>query len=174
MRRTLVDQLLNQGVVAGRTDDATQPQARGHHHGHRHPHATALGLRLDFICLHLLQIKLALFNHVFMYHATMLTRPPPPLLDRPLVKAKRFDDGLQRTTVGQQGNHQHDCFGIATQPVEQCALRVAERSLTFMADVPAVSLTVYADVAFALLPSCRTVDIGTEYLLWVHGCASLA
>ncbi len=42
------------------------------------------------------------------------------------------------------------------------------------ADVPIPFRTMDADVAFALLSSCRTVDIRTKYLLWVHGSISLA
>jgi len=44
--------------------------------------------------------------------------------------------------------------------------------LAHIAEIPLIFLAMYADISFANLPSCRTIDIGAKYVVGVHGLLS--
>jgi hypothetical protein len=69
--------------------------------------------------------------------------------------------------------HQQDGLCIRVQPIEDAAFSRSEALATFVTDVPLVLLALYANVAFAFLPSCVTRQIRAKYLLWVHSASSL-
>jgi hypothetical protein len=122
----------------------------------------------DFIRLHLLQIKLALTHDVLMHGRTLAACPLPPTPNRPLIQPKGFDNGGQWAPVRQQADHQQDDLRIAAQAIKQTALRHAKRPVAYATHIPLVLLAMYPNVASPALASCRTVNIGAKYSLWVH------
>jgi hypothetical protein len=164
----LSGQPVNQVLISLRANFPTQPQAGGDHHCQGHPDTPSLCFDLDFIRLHLLQIKPALTHQMLMHHRTLVARPLPPTPNRPLVQPKGFDNGGQRAPVRQQANHQQDNLRIAAQAIKQTALRHAKRPVAYAAHIPLVLLAMYPNVASPALASCRTVNIGAKYSLWVH------
>jgi hypothetical protein len=103
----------------------------------------------------------------------MLAGTPPPFLDGFFVKPKSLYDRFQRTTPGQQRDHQHHRLGIGPQAIEDRALRIRKRFLALVADVALFNLTMDTDIAFSYLAPCVTVDVGAKYLLWVHWLLSV-
>jgi hypothetical protein len=164
----LVRQTLDQAVVALAADNPTQPQPGRNHHRHRHPDNPALRFDFDFIGLHLLQVLLALSNHMLMHPLTMLPRPLPPRLDRSLIKPKSHHNRLDRATIGQQGDDQHNGLGISFQSVKNATLRHTKGLITDIAVTTFFSVAVEADIATITLASCRTINIRAKYLLEVH------
>jgi hypothetical protein len=84
------------------------------------------------------------------------------------MKSEGCHDRFQRTSVGQQADHQHHRLRIRPQPIEDRALPIRKRFLTLMTDVPLFYSTMHTDITFSKLSSCVTVNIGANYLLWVH------
>ena len=123
------------------------------------------GFPFDLIGLHLLQIQLAVADDMLMHHPTVLPGTPPPVLDRLLMKSEGCHDRFQRTTVGQQRDHQHHRLCIRPQSIENRALPIRKRFLTLMTHVPLFNLTMDTDMASSNLSSCPTVNIGAKYLL---------
>ena len=81
--------------------------------------------------------------------------------------------GLGGASVGQQRQHQHDRDAISLQSVEQRPLGYTKGRIAFRTGITLLYLAVDRDIAFGLLPSCRTLDIRAEYCLRIHGLISL-
>jgi hypothetical protein len=169
----LIGNRLDQLHIPPGANRPTQPQTGRNHHRHRDPNTPLLRFRLDFIGLHLPQIQWVAGHLGLMHPFAMLPRALPPIAHRPFVQSKGFYDGLQGTTIHQQGNHQQHRFRVAMQPVEDAALARHKRLAAFMTDVTLFLLALDTDVAFAFLPSCVTRQIRAKYFLWVHLASSL-
>src|SRR5437879_351485 len=91
-----------------------------------------------------------------------------PTRHRPLVEAKRRDDGLGRTAVGEQRHHEGDGLGRGAQAVQRGAFRSAERLVARGTQEPLVLARVDADVALAGLASGRACQPGAECCGGVH------
>ena len=81
------------------------------------------------------------------------SRHPTP--HRPLVEAKRRDDGVGRTAVGEQRHHEGDGLGGGAQAIERGAFRGAERLVALRAQEPLILARMDADVTLAGLASGR-------------------
>ncbi len=159
---------LNQGFVSPSANLAPQPQPGRNHHRHSHPDDPALELGFDFIRLHLAQVQLALTDDPFVNFLTMRAGFLPPILHRPLVKAKGRHHRLYRTAIGQQGQDQHHRRRLCFQPIEQAPFRRRKGLVAHFAAIPLLFLAMDPDIPFSNLSSCRTVKIGAKYGLWVH------
>src|SRR6266705_3289953 len=93
-----------------------------------------------------------------------------PTRHRPLVEAKRHDDGLRRTAVREQRHHEGDGLGRSAQAVKRGAFRGAERLVARGTQEPLVLARVDADVALAGLASGRACQTGAECGRGVHAC----
>jgi hypothetical protein len=164
----LSGQGLDQAFIPMRTYDPTQPQPGRDHHRHRHPDDTPLYFHFDFICLDLTQIKLTAGHQMFMHLLAMFACSAPPILDRPLIKAKGGYNGLNGAAIGQQSDDQHYLHRVCFQPVEDRAFFDAEGLMTDITIAPLFDFTVDTDVAPPTLSSCRTVNIRAKYLGEVH------
>ncbi len=98
----------------------------------------------------------------------MFTGALPPLLDRPLIKAKGDHYRLKGAAIGQQRDHQHHLRRLCFQPVEDRSFFDAEALFTNITIATLFHFTVDPDVAAPTLSSCRTVDCGAKYLGEVH------
>ena len=105
---------------------------------------------------------------VLVHAFAVLSGSSLPVLDRALVQAKGYDDGLHRAAVSQQGDHQGHRLGRGPQSVEHRACADGKGLLADMADVALFFPTAYPDVALPNLPSCGTGWVRAEYLLWLH------
>src|SRR5215211_6191399 len=91
----------------------------------------------------------------------------PLLYGSPLETEGGFDS-RDRTAVCHQCQHQDDGRLGSASPIQRGAFAGTE---SLLADVAAVSLgraRVDLDVALSALCGCRTVGIGTEYIVRVH------
>jgi len=164
----LPSQRPDQAFIPMRADYPTQPQPGRDHHRHRHPDDTSLHLHFDFIRLHLTQIKLTAGHQMLMHLLTMFACSTPPVLDRPLIKAKGGYNRLNRAAIGQQSDDQHHLHRVCFQPVEERAFFDAEGLMADITIAPLFDFTVDTDVAPPTLSSCRTVNSGAKYLGEVH------
>ena len=109
------------------------------------------------------------YVHQMLLHGLALSTPSRhPTPHRPLVEAKRRDDGLGRTAMGEQRHHEGDSLGRSAQAVKRGAFRGAERLVALGTQEPLVLARVDADVALAGLASGRTRQIGAAYRCGVH------
>ena len=113
-----------------------------------------------------------LFQQMLVYPFALLPSSPLPTEDRALVQLEGRDDGLDRTAMSQQRDHDDNDLLGRTQAVEGRAFAGRKGPVAHMADVTAFLLTMHADIALTNLSSCRTVRIGAEYRLRVHELAS--
>lgn len=164
----LVSHRLDQALISVGTDRSTQPQPGRDHHRHRQPHRPALSFHFDLVGLNLLQVKLALAHRMLMHPLAMFSGSLPSTFDRPLVKAIGCHNRLQRTAMGQQGQHDHHQLGVGFEPVKDRAFTGRKSGLADLTPIPLFLLTMDADVTSADLSSCRTVKIRAKYLLWVY------
>jgi hypothetical protein len=164
----LIDQRLDQSLITPRTNHSPQPQSARNHHRHRYPDGPSLYLCFDFIRLNLLQVKLTVFHQMLVNLLTMLPCSFPPFVHRSFIKAKGGHNRLHRTTVGQQGDHQHYSHRVCFQPVEDRSLLNTEARFTLFTVTPLLGLTMDPNVPLISLSSCRTAYIGAKYLLEVH------
>jgi hypothetical protein len=105
---------------------------------------------------------------------TMLPGPPPPLFDRPFIEAKGHHNGLHRTAIGQQHQHQYHCLRFCFQPVENSALAHTEGFIADITMTPFFFEAMDADIATSTLSSCLTLKIRAKYLFEVHWALLLA
>ncbi len=176
-RTDLLGQRANELFVTFGTDDATQPQPRRDHHGHGHPERAALRLDFDLIRLYLLQVQLTFPDHMRMDGMAPFSRTTPPSLHCTLVQSESRHDRLARATittlsgatrVGQQGDYQHHDLRVSAQAIEKRAFGRREGRVAHLALVAFFLLTMDADIPFASLTSCRTIDIRAECFRRVH------
>jgi hypothetical protein len=164
----LVGQALDQGAIPLLADDPTQPQPSWDHHRHRHPDYATHYFDFDFIRLHLKQIELAMADDMLVHRLTMLSSPPPPLLDRPLVKPKSHHNGLDRTTISQQGQHQDHRLRRCFQTVEDTAFAHTKGLGTHRTHTSLFFETMDTNIATPTLSFCRTLKVRAKYLFEVH------
>src|SRR5262245_42634336 len=62
-----------------------------------------------------------------LHRPSLDANAPPPMRYRPLVKAERDDDGMQRSAMGQQRDGEAHCVCSDSQAVKGRALRGPER-----------------------------------------------
>jgi hypothetical protein len=160
-------QRAHQVLVTVLADLSTQPQAGLNLDRHRHPDDEALHFHPDLIGLYLPQVARPL-HQVLVYLLAVLARPALPTQHCALIQGKRYDDGLDWTTMGQQcHDNDHDVLG-RSQSVEGRPFGFSKRLAAYVALVAPLFETMYADVALADLSTCGTSLIGAEYSLWVH------
>src|SRR3970040_1069021 len=102
---------------------------------------------------------LATFYQMFMNLLTMLACTFLPIANRALVQIERFDDGLNWTSVRQQGDHLHHHLRRMSQTIEDRAPADRKRLSTHFAYTPFVLLTMNLDVVFSFLSSCGTIQV---------------
>ena len=129
---------------------------------------------LDLIGLHLPQIKLAGADELLMHQLAVVTRPQTPTAHGPLVQTKSGNDGLNGTTVGQQGDHQHNHLTTGLDAIQQRAPCGTEGLATACASVPLFLLAVDHDIACTRFAPRRAVLVWAELLSGVHLASHLA
>ena len=78
----------------------------GHRQGHRHPDPAAHQLHPQLVRLDVLQVHPPLLDQVLMHPLAVLARAGQPGGHGALIDPEGRDDGLGRTAVAQQGQHQ--------------------------------------------------------------------
>src|SRR5712691_3437968 len=164
-----LDQSSDQRHVPLLADFAAQPQAGTDHHRQGHPDHTALFFDPDLIGLHLPQVT-RLLDPMLLHRLALVAGTCHPPRHRPLVRAKRHDDRLAWTPVGQQRHHQAHCLRRGPQAIEGRALRGAERLVALRAEKALVLARVDAKVALAGLSSGGARHIGAACRCGVHAC----
>jgi hypothetical protein len=158
------DQPPDQGAVTMRTDRAPEPQPRADHHRHRHPQHASLGLDMHLIGLHLLQIA-RLHDHTVMDCFGMCSSGIDPL---PHGLGLQCEGGFNRgngTAMADQGHNLRDHLLIRPPAKEDRAASGTEGLLADRTAIAVPLVTMDADIAFAKLSSCRTVDIRAKCAL---------
>jgi hypothetical protein len=115
----------------------------------------------QFVGLHLSEV-VGLFDQMLLYRLALHAASRHPTCYRALVEAKRRDDGLRRTAVGEERQHARDRVSWGPQAVKRRAFGVCEGSMTLCTDKALVLARVDADIALANLASGRTRQIGAE------------
>jgi hypothetical protein len=167
-RSNFIGQSLDQLLISPGADHPTQPQPARDHDRHCQPKGTRLGFDLDFIRLHLAQIKLALTHHLLVDFLTMDPCSSPPTFDRPFVKSIGRHYRLDRTPVHQQSDHDHHHLGIRFQSIKDRPFRHRKGLLTNLTAISFLFQTMALYISSIDLASCRTLNIRAKYCLWVH------
>src|SRR5438046_7149819 len=164
-----LEQSSDQRHVTLLADFAAQPQAGTDHHRQGHPDHPALFFDPDLIGLHLPQVA-RLLDEMLLHRLSLgaATCHPPP--DRPPVRAKRDDDRLEWTPVGQERHHKAHRLRRGPQAIEGRAFRGAARLVALRAEKALVLARVDANVALAGLSSGGACQIGAECRCGVHAC----
>jgi hypothetical protein len=85
-----------------------------------------------------------------------------------LIETKRRYDGLERTSVAQQGQYQSYHVGYRPQPIERRPRR-GRKGLPTAATAIALFLPAMdVDIIQPMLSSVGTVWVVTELIMWVH------
>ena len=163
------DQSADQRHITLLTDFAAQPQAGTDHHRQGHPDNTALFFDPDLIGLHLPQVA-RLLDEMLLHRLSLDAATCHLPRYRPLVIAKRDDDRLEWTPVGQQCHHEAHRLRRGPQAIEGRAFRGAERLVALRADKTLVLARVDANVALASLSSGGARHIGAECRCGVDAC----
>src|SRR2546425_3684342 len=159
----------DQWHVPLRTDFAAQPQAGTDHHGKGHPDNTTLLFDPDLIGLHLSQVT-RLFDQMLLHRLSLGAGACRPPCYRPLIIAKRDDNRLEGTSVGQQRHRQAHCLRRGAQAIECRAFRGTERLVALCTEEALVLARVDTNVAPASLSSGGARQIGAECRGGVHAC----
>lgn len=159
------DQLLNKFAVSRSADFSAQPQAVLDHDRHAHPDDCALEFDPKLIALDLANWP-RLLDQMLMHELRVPAAFLKPVPDRPLIQAEGEDNGLDGAAVREQFDHQRDQVSALPQAVEDRPSSGAETLVALVANVAAVFLRMYADVAFSDLSSGRTVEVGTKCGFW--------
>jgi hypothetical protein len=162
-----LDEAMNQGEVAVCAHLARQPQTGADPHRQGHPHDTPLGLDADLVALHLPQVT-GVLDQMLLHGLAVDASACPPTRHRPLVEAERDNDGLQRTAMCQQRDHQAHRLGRGPQALQRRAFCSRERLMARRAEEPLVLARVEAHIALAGLASGGALQIGAEYDGGVH------
>src|SRR5215475_4197801 len=93
-----------------------------------------------------------------------------PTRHGPLVEAKRHDDGLRRTAMGEQGPHEGNGLSRSAQAVKCAALGGTERLAACGAKEALVLTRVDATIALADLASGGTRQVRAACCGGVHDC----
>jgi hypothetical protein len=157
----------DQRPITLRTDCAAQPQAGTDHPRQGHPDHTALFFDPALIGLPLPQVA-RLLDEMLLHRLSLGAATCRPPRYRPLVRAKRDDERLEWTPVGQQRHHQAHRLRRGPQAREGRALRGAARLVALCADKALVLARVEANVALAGLSSGGARPIGAECRCGVH------
>ena len=119
MRRTAADPRAeppHQRHVAVCADLAGPPQPGLDHQRQRHPDEAPVFLDADRLGLHLAQGS-RLLHHLCLHGLSLAACPRPPCRHRPLVEAEDLDEGVSRTAMGQQRDHEAHRLGSGSQAV---------------------------------------------------------
>src|SRR6266446_1435344 len=146
-----------------------EPQAGTDHHRQGHPDNVALFFDPDLISFHLPQVA-RLLDQMLLHRLSLVPATGYPTRDRPLVIAKRHDDRLEWTPVGQQRHHQAHRLRRGPQAIECRTFRSAERLVARRADEALVLTRVDTNVALAGLSSGWARQIRAECRCGVHAC----
>ncbi len=163
----------DQHQVTVRADESAQPQPRRHGYRHRHPQLAAGQLHPKLVGLHVAQIHPPLLYNGPMHRLAVFPGSLLPVGDGALIEAEGSHDRLDGAAVTEQRHHEHDHIGACLQAVEGRTLGGSKGLATQLADVAPLLRAVNANVALADLPSCGTVGIVAEFLLWVRGGPAL-
>src|SRR6266700_2391990 len=87
---------------------------------------------------------------------------------RPFIQAKGMHNGLDRTSIGQQGHDQHDELLRFAQALEHRSPASAERFFARFAAIALPAAIMDDNRARISLASCRTHRVRAKYLRWVH------
>src|SRR5215831_11329767 len=164
-----LDQLPNQGHVALLADRTSQPQPGGDHHGECHPDNAPLALDTYFIRLDVPESP-RLLDQMLLHGLPVGTASPHPSGNGALIEAKRRDDGLRRTAVGQQRDHQADRLRRGPQAIQGGALGGTARLVAHGTQEALLLARVDADGALTTLASGRAGQIRAKYRCGVHDC----
>ena len=134
----------------------------------RHPHPAAHQLHPQLVGLDVLQVHLAVLDHVLMHPLAVLAGTGQPGGHGALIQAEGGDDGLDRTAVAQQGQHHVSPRPPPLQAVEGRALGGREGLATGGAADSAGPLGYARECSLPLLASGRAVLIVAELGLRVH------
>src|SRR5260221_8095733 len=102
--------------------------------------------------------------HLLTMHSCSIT----PSSYRPFIQAKGMHNGLDRTSIGQQGHDQHDELLRFAQALEHRSPASAERFFTRFAAIALPAAIMDDNRARISLASCRTHRVRAKYLRWVH------
>jgi hypothetical protein len=86
--------------------------------------------------------------------------------DRSLVQTKGEDNRLDRATVRKQFHYQGQEIRALAQTIKGRPVSVAKSHLAFAANVAAVFLRMYANIAFSDLSSGGTIKVRAKYVFW--------
>jgi len=143
----LLSQQIDETRVAMHREHPAQPEARFDLHRHGHPDDELLGkLDADLIGLNLHQISGLLYEGL-MHLLTMPARLVLPGEDGALRKAQRGHDGLRRTALGQECDHDEEERVRLLQIKERRSLGMCEGMAASLTDLAAFLLALDADVA---------------------------
>ena len=157
-RRHQGDHPTNQVAVTPLRDRAAQPQAGCDHQCHCHPQHTGLRLDMHLIGLYVMQIA-RLHDHTMVKCFGMRSGGIDPFAHSLGLQLERGFNRGNGTAMTDQGNKPRNQLLIRPSAKEDRAASGTEALLTYRAAVALPLLTMDANVSFAKLPSCRTVDI---------------
>ena len=89
-----------------------------------------------------------------------------PVPDRSLVQTKGEDNRLDRATVRKQFHYQGQKIRALVQTIKGRPVGVAKSHLAFAANVAAVFLRMYTNIAFSDLSSGGTIKVRAKYVFW--------
>lgn len=98
-------QAVGQHTVTLRTDHTPQPQPCADHDGHAQPENHAAAFATNFVSLYMFQVQSFLFNKRLMHAFTMASGTVTPVSHGAFIQPIRLHDGLDRTAVSQQRDH---------------------------------------------------------------------
>ena len=156
----------DQVEVAARADHPAEPEPR--RHGHRHPEPPAHRLDVQLVGLDVPQVNLPAQDQLLVKALTMTARPIPSGGDRPLIEPEGDDDGLHRTVVAEQSNHDgHQVDGFL-EAVERRVARGGESLAAGEASVTALLPAMHVDVAESELSAYGAIGVVAELSERVH------
>jgi hypothetical protein len=164
----LSKQLISQTAITRLLDNTCDPQAGRNHHRQSHPGHHLASFHPNFIGLYMHQIKLSLFHEVLMHFLTMHSGSITPLGDRPLISPKGMNNGLDRASITQEGDHNDDQFHWLAQTLEHRSASSMKRLFADFTTIPLSVAIMDDNVARSSLASCGTRQIRATYLRRVH------
>src|SRR5918998_939749 len=102
----------------------------------------------------------------------MLPSPIAPGGHGPLIEPEGGDDGLQRTAMAEQGDHERHHVERSLEAVQRGVAGGDEGLATGGTAIPLLLAAMNADVAQARLPACGAAGVVAESGLRVHRCIS--
>jgi hypothetical protein len=115
-----------------------------------------------------LQVHLALLDHVLLELLAMLAGTPQPGRYGALIDAEGRDDGLERTAVAQQGKDDGHQLCGGPQPIEWCTFGGRKGLATARTAVALRRLALHSNVPLPHLSSSMALGVVAKLRLRVH------